>query len=468
VYPGQPRPSGGPPFSQPAWPAPGQDPEQPPVAVRTTAAAVPVAGSLPTTASPVGQRQPSPAEQDPTSGSAGGPDGTALTGKVDGHLDYVSQLAKHLGVNDPVESYLTPVVGAWSQMHDEATRWRTAAKAATTVSQQLTAPLGGLDAAWQGQDANSFLDYMQKVGLAGTDLSDAMTAMADALDKTADGIRQIVTQMVDMLTDTAEQSSDAMSVPVAGESRARQHLDDADEPTSKLYESVRDVLESFVKLCDGVHGGDMFTQITVAHPVPAQNWAPAAPAATPKPTPTPTSTTKPAATTAAATHTTAATPAAAHAAAAPAATAAAHQGGSAGGSDAAAAALRGLGGGGSGGGGDAGAGAPAASAGDSSGGAGGLAEQQSGPPPESGAVAEPAGGTTGQSLPADGGAAGAAGADGSTGTTQGGMPMSGMGGMRGGGQGGNQEHKTKIRVSGDLREIFGKPEKSAPPVIGGE
>jgi len=155
-----------------------------------------------------------------------GQQGTDLTAKVNGHLDYLSQLATRLGVHDPVETYLVPVLGKWNDLHDEATKWRTAAKTAADITSRLTAPLGGLDAAWQGADANSFLDYMQNVGLAGHDLSDALTAMADALDKTATGLHQIASELTDLLTETAEHSSDAMAVPIAGESRARQYLDE--------------------------------------------------------------------------------------------------------------------------------------------------------------------------------------------------------------------------------------------------
>src|SRR5207248_10935642 len=116
----------------------------------------------------------------------GGPDGARMTQHVNGHLDYVSRLANQLGVTDPVESYLTPAIGTWNDLHTEAGRWRAAATTATRATDSLTKPLGGLDAAWQGQDANSFLDYMQRIGLAGNDLADAMNGMADALDKTAD------------------------------------------------------------------------------------------------------------------------------------------------------------------------------------------------------------------------------------------------------------------------------------------
>jgi uncharacterized protein YukE len=402
-----------------------------------------------------------------------------LTADVDGHLDYLSQLAKRLGVHDPVESYLVPVLGKWSDLHDEAGRWRAAARVASSVTSRLTAPLAGLDAAWQGADADSFLEYMRTVGLAGNDLADALGAMADALDKTADGIRQIATEMVGMLADTAEQSSDAMTVPVGGAERAQQHLDELDEPTGKLYESVRDVLDAFVKLCNGVQGGQLYGQISMAHEMPAQNWSSPAPAASPAPVAAPvaspvdsrsfsgtlpvpvgsapvggTSTVSdvrplaasssgvpPAAGAAAAGA--ASVPAAAQAGSVAAATHAASTAAAASTGHAAAAAAH--------------AGSAVAS---------GSGTQQ-GQPPESAAVAAPSdsppAAVPGSAPPADSAGAGAAGG-GSSGAPTG---MGGMGGARGGG-GGDTEHKSKIRITGDPREIFGKPDRTAPPVIGEE
>jgi uncharacterized protein YukE len=350
--------------------------------------------------------------------------GTDLTAKVNGHLDYLSQLATRLGVHDPVESYLVPVLGKWSDLHDEATKWRAAAKTATDVTSRLTSPLAGLDAVWQGADANSFLDYMQNVGLAGHDLADSLTAMADALDKTATGLRQIASELVDLLADTAEHSSDAMTVPVAGESRARQYLDELDHPSRQLYESVQDVLNAFLKLCQGVHGGQMFGQLTMAHKMPTQNWAPSVPRS-PAGTPRSASVSPPSVP---ASVPPGATPAAAH-------LAAAHSGG---------------------------AGSPVAHAG--GGAAGAPTGGQAGAPPMSGAVVEPSGDNPGQ-VPGSGQSA-AANPSTSAGSG-GGMPMGGMGGMRGG-QGGDAEHKSKIRIAGDPREIFGKPDRTAPPTIGEE
>ena len=398
-------------------------------------------------------------DQPGPSGSSGGPNGAELTAKVDGHLDYLSQLAKQLGVNDPVESYLVPVLGKWSDLHDEAGRWRAAAQVASSVTSRLTAPLGGLDAAWQGADADSFLEYMRSVGLAGHDLADALGAMADALDKTADGIRQIASEMVDMLADTAEQSSDAMTVPVGGAARARQHLDELDEPGGKLYESVRDVLDAFVKLCNGVQGGQLYSQIAMAHRMPAQNWSPAADSVVPVPvvgnSQAPLSavagTLPLSVPPVAGASSPSGVPGHPSSGAQPAAAVPAAQPGSAV-THAAASSVH------SGGGVAAHAGGAVAAS----------PAQQSGPAPESAAVAAPSdtppATVPGSASPAtaDSPGAGAAGGGGS------GMPMGmgGMGGARGGG--GDAEHKSKIRITGDPREIFGKPDRTAPPTIGEE
>jgi uncharacterized protein YukE len=377
----------------------------------------------------------------------GGLDGHHITAKAAGHLDYVSQLAGQLGVNDPVESYLSPAVGRWSDLHAEAERWRSAAKAAEEVTQRLTSPLGGLDAAWQGKDANSFLDYMRQVGLSGNDLSDAMNAMADALDKTADGVRQIVQEMTDLLTDTADQSSDAMTVPVSGQARAKQYLDELDEPAGKLHDAVQDVLRAFTKLCDGVQGGQSFDAITVSHRMPEQNWAPspqpavrqpvvpqaAVPPTSAHPAPSAVPAAQPVHAAAAVvgqpgqvTH-----PAAAQHVAAPAthvAAPAAHVGHAVPSSP-----------------------APVAAA-------------PTGAPAEASA-ADPTIDSMSGELPLPGGAGGT-GADAAGGSEAGGGGMmGGMGGMRPG-QGGDQEHKAKTRLSGDIKDLFGKPDRTAPPVIG--
>jgi uncharacterized protein YukE len=386
--------------------------------------------------------------------SSSGPDGHQLTQPVNGHLDYVSQLSRQLGVTDPVESYLTPVVGRWSDLHAEATRWRTAASTATAVTQTLTKPLGGLDAAWQGPAADSFVDYMQNVGLAGNDLADAMHAMADALDKTADGLRQIVNEMLGVLSDTAEQASHAMSVPVGGEDRARQFLSEVNQPTSQLYESVRDVLSAFVRMCDGAQGSSM----KLAHPVPARNWTDPTAQSTPRgsqpvwpgqpnppaqptpaqPTPTPAQPTPQAA------------PAAAQAGHGSTATLAAAASGA--GRHAAAMGTAHMGG----------MSPPIADTASAA-----AAQHAAGTPQMSGASSVSAPDTSSAAHGSMGaaGAGGAAAGEGGSGGS--GMMGGGMGGgMRGGQGGGDYEHKSKIRLNSSTSELFGKVEQTAPPVIG--
>jgi uncharacterized protein YukE len=347
------------------------------------------------------------------------PDGKDVESQVAAQLGYLSKLAKHLGIADPVEEYFAPVVGRWSDMHAEADRWRLVGEGAEQVTEALTKPLGKLDAAWDGEAADSFIAYMQQVGLAGNDLSDAMVAMADALDKTADGIREIVVQLAGVLADTADTASEAMVLPAQGDDRARECLDLMRRPTKELFEAVRQILEAFVQLCEGADGSDAFQQVTMAHTFPEEKWtAPAVPSVqAPAPgvpgageVPVDTSTDK--------------------------------------------AGVGDIGGGGGGGGGGvgggsagAGAGAPATPLEPGNTVAGEQASRVDAP-----AAAPPA-------ATAGGGSAAKSGS---------GMPMMPMSPMGGQGQGGDAEHKSRSRVAGNPQDIFGKPEKASAPVIGAD
>ncbi len=355
----------------------------------------------------------------PAVGGHGGPDGADVEANVSSYLDFLSRLCRELGVPDPVEEYFAPVVGRWSDMHAEAERWRATGVRAELVADSLTKPLGGLDAAWDGADAETFIDYMNKVGLAGHDMSDAMAAMAEVLDTTADGIREIVQDMAGLLAEVAESTSQSMAVPVQGDDRTRQYLDEMKRPTRELFEAVRQVLEALVRLCDGIDGSQVFEPVTMAHTFPADNWAfqvdvPAIPGeAVPSDT-------------------------------APAAADAAALTGGGGGAG------LGGGGGGIGGGGAGGGGGPSQQA--PQGGnyvmAGEALPGRAGGMPVGGAAA----------AAAEGGAGGRSG-----GMMGGGMPM---GGGMGGQQGGGTEHKSRTRVVGDPGDIFGKPTKASPSVIG--
>jgi len=359
--------------------------------------------------------QPSPSGQPAT----GGADGTEIAGQHSSNFDYLSRLARDLGVPDPVEEYFAPVVGRWSDMEAEADRWRQVGDGTVLVTDTLNKPLGQLDAAWDGEAATSFIDYMQKIGLAGQDLSDAMLALADVLDTTAEGIREIVQQMGGVLAETAQTASQAMVLPVQGDERTRTYLDVMRRPTKELFEAVRQVLEAFVQMCEGIDGSSAFQQIKMAHTVPEENWSFESPK-TPDSPGTPDGKTS-------------ADPK----------------------SGAAKSDLAGFGGdGGSspagfgGGGGGAGVGGLGGS-GMSPGGSSVATEQAPVPKPETTA---PAAASTG------GGATG-------RGMGSGMMPMSPMMGM-GMGQNSGGEHKSRTRVVSDPQELFGKPEKASAQVIG--
>ncbi|MEU7479342.1 hypothetical protein AB0A63_25370 [Lentzea sp. NPDC042327] len=354
-------------------------------------------------------------------------DGRQIAAEVGPELDFLSRVSRRLGVVDLVHEFFDPLVGDWNDLREEAERWRKAARVTEAVTKHVAGPLGGVDAAWQGRDADAFLEHMRKVGLAGGDMSDAMTAMADALEETADAVRDIVRDMAHVLADAADSVSGVAALPLEGDNRARVHIEDLRDPVRELFESGRQVLEAFLALCDGVAGVEGgFGAVRMEHRYPEQNWTYAPPA-------------KPAVT--------APEPAGASA------TAAAATGGGAPGSGGGVGAS-GVGGSGVGAGGVGGTGAPAAAQQMQFGGATGVSESL--PPAEQGA----AGGTT---AAAAGGRSGAAPGGGAM---MGGMaPM--MGAMGGGGQqGGDKEHKSKHRLTGSVEDVLGKPKKAAPKVIG--
>lgn len=350
-------------------------------------------------------------------------DGRQIAAEVGPELDYLSRVSRKLGVVDLVHDFFDPLVGDWNDLREESERWRKAAKVTEAVTKHVAAPLGGVDARWQGKDADAFLDHMRKVGLAGGDMSDAMNAMADALEETADGVRDIVQDMAHVLADAADSVSGTAALPLEGDQRAIKHIEELKEPVRELHESARQVLEAFLELCDGVSGeAGNFGAVQMQHKYPDRDWTYTAPAKPEAKTPEPAKA-----------------------------------------SDTAAASKSGGspstgGGGGVAAGGVGSVGAPAASAAQPQqmqfGGATGVAEQP--PPVEKGAGAAPAAAAAGGR---PGGASGGMG---------GGMPMMGgmMGGGAGGQQGGDKEHKPKQRLTGSIDDLLGKPKKAAPKVIG--
>ncbi|WP_309117504.1 hypothetical protein [Saccharothrix sp.] len=355
-----------------------------------------------------------------------GKDGRQLVAEVGAELDYLSGISRRLGLQDLVADYFEPVVGSWNDLHEEAERWRKAGLVAEHVTRDLTKPLGRLDSAWQGRDAESFVAHMQSVGLAGHDMSDAMHAMGDALDQTADGIRGIVEDMARVYAEAADTVSGAAALPLDGDRRVVEVLDELRDPAKELYESVRDILEAFLRLCDGVSGESSdFADVKMEHKYPEKDWTFSGPE-------------KPSA------------PPAGGGAGAPPAGSPAPEPAKAGGG--------GVGGGGVGGGGVGGGSVPGGVPGGSPAerlGSGGFTTVQEPRPSEAAPAPAAAAGGGGR-----GGAPGGAG----MGMMGGGMMGAAMG--AGGQQGGDKEHKSKFRITGTTEELLGKPKKTAPQVLG--
>ncbi|GAB3707944.1 hypothetical protein GCM10027598_11680 [Amycolatopsis oliviviridis] len=215
-------------------------------------------------------------EADPSAFSplnATGAGGEDLVEAAAPHLAFVSELSGHLGLIDPVEAYLTPLAGRWEDLKEEADRLRKAAATAGTVSKELSEDLGRLDAGWSGKDADAFVAYIGDIKIAGSDVEDALTTLAGSLDELVLSIRRILTDLVEVLVDTAELTSETAMLPVGGVRRARTQLEEAQESAKALYEAARNVIEGFVRLCDGVDDPDGASRsIEIAHRYPQDEF----------------------------------------------------------------------------------------------------------------------------------------------------------------------------------------------------
>jgi hypothetical protein len=141
------------------------------------------------------------------------------------------------------------------------------------VSARLDEGLGRLDGGWEGRDADAFVAYMREIGAAGGDLQEAMTVLAGALDELVTTLRHVVVDLVEVLVDAADLISETMTLPSGGTKRARVQLRETQESAKALYETARDVLEAFDRLCDGVDDPDATARsIEIAHRYPEERF----------------------------------------------------------------------------------------------------------------------------------------------------------------------------------------------------
>jgi uncharacterized protein YukE len=202
-----------------------------------------------------------------------GAEGDEIAAAAEPYLAYVSDVARQLGLIDPVETYFRPLVGRWSDLGAEAGRLRQAAAAAAEVSARLDDRLGRLDAGWEGRDADAFVAYMREIGAAGGDLQEALTVLAGALDELVTTLRGITVDLVEVLVDAADLMSETLSLPSGGTRRARGQLQETQESAKALYETARDVMEAFDRLCDGVDDPDGAARtIEIKHRYPQERF----------------------------------------------------------------------------------------------------------------------------------------------------------------------------------------------------
>nr|WP_246330693.1 WXG100 family type VII secretion target [Saccharopolyspora hordei] len=326
-------------------------------------------------------------------------------------------------MEDVVPAQLAELVGHQDDLRAAARVWRETADAVEQATGDVHKHLGGIDAAWQGADAEAFLAHVREVGLAGNDLIDAMRALADVLEHTVESVQEQVDDLGEVIAEAADVVSAALLLPEGGAERARVHLSELADPVQEVVESISDTYRAFARFCDDLEAGRSAGPVQFDDRVPAQPWDFTAPTEAAPPAPEGTE---------------------------------AHANGDAAGSG---------GTGGEAGGGGAGT----VAAGGGGAGTVGAAPDAGEPPLAEGgrtAAGEPSSATP-PAAAATGGAvaAGAAGGAVAGGMYGGMMPMGAMGAM-GGAQGGGQERKNQSRLRSTPEQLFGTPPEAAPAVFG--
>jgi len=188
-------------------------------------------------------------------------------------LDYVTELARELGVADPVAAYYRPLVGRWEDLDAEAGRLRAAARTAARISTDLADDLGRIDASWSGPDADAFVAYMGEIRAASEGAEDALDALAGALDQLVESLRKITGAAEEVLVDAADLLSESAMLPSGGASRARSQMRETGESLQSLYDSAEDVLQEFGRLCAGVDApAGSPSSIELRHHYPARQF----------------------------------------------------------------------------------------------------------------------------------------------------------------------------------------------------
>lgn len=188
-------------------------------------------------------------------------------------LAYVTELARELGVTDPVATYYRPITGRWEELDAEAESLRGAARTAARVSADLAEDLGRIDASWSGPDADAFVAYLGEIRAASEGAEDALDALADSLDQLTESLRKIAGAAEEVLIDAADLLSESAMLPSGGASRARSQMRETEQSLKSLHEAAEDVLREFGRLCAGVDApAGSPSSIELRHHYPARQF----------------------------------------------------------------------------------------------------------------------------------------------------------------------------------------------------
>ncbi len=188
-------------------------------------------------------------------------------------LAYVTELARELGVTDPVAAYYRPLTGRWEELDAEAESLRAAARTAARVSTDLADDLGRIDASWSGPDADAFVAYLGEIRAASEGAEDALDALADSIDQLTESLRKITGAAEEVLVDAADLLSESAMLPKGGASRARSQMRETEQSLKSLHEAAEDVLREFGRLCAGVDApAGNPSSIELRHHYPAQQF----------------------------------------------------------------------------------------------------------------------------------------------------------------------------------------------------
>ncbi|MEB3368769.1 WXG100 family type VII secretion target [Saccharopolyspora mangrovi] len=168
------------------------------------------------------------------------------------HLHYLAGIADELDVAHSIPADAAELVGRPEDFRAAARVWREAAANVERSSGDVDGKLGGIDTAWQGADAEAFVAHIRDAGLAGKDLADSMTGLAEALEHTAEGVGAQQRRLTELVAKTADDVRSALAG--SDEDRAREHLAALAEPARELLESIADYYMAFTRLCDDMAG----------------------------------------------------------------------------------------------------------------------------------------------------------------------------------------------------------------------